>query len=691
MALWCAVAGAGLAGDDGLACCLDRPERPYSFRRRLECVHEPARRDFDVSPGTNDQVVADGVSVSVPAGASEFLRKVAWDFSDYLAVSMSVESRITKSSVADVWFVVDRTLPARQYRISVGPKGVEIRGADERSVAQAFYRLEDRMNLRRAPFLTIGEEVRTPVFAERLTHPGYGYAMYPDEHLAAMAHAGMTAIIVYINSVDGNGLNNHRADVGAIIRRAARHGLDTYLYSEIPMFAHPDDGDGPFEESYGRIAARYPDAKGIIIVGESCAFPSKDPRVQPRKGEWGPKEGDSRPLAGWFPCSDYPDWLRAVERAIHAHAPNMKTVFWTYNWGWAPEKDRLALIDALPGDTILQATFDMFEILPRRNGITTPIADYSLSFAGPSAYFASEAAAAKRRGLTLFTQANAGGRTWDFGTAPYEPFPFQWRKRWAALVRAHDDWGLSGIMENHHYGWSPTFVAELEKEAFTEGGLPFDAHLRLIAARDFGEANADRAVAAWRRWSAVIGDYVPTDINQYGPFRCGPAYPYTAGRPPADRKTFPVEPLSEVGSAFIRLDYLQSGFVIGNTDEDASVPYMKKEIELLESMAGELEAGARVFAGMPTPEARRMARLGSYLAACCRTARNVKRGAVAEIGKDAEGILAAARDEHANARAALKLVEADSHLGWEPMMDYVGGPRQIRWKLALMEKLYGIR
>ena len=52
------------------------------------------------------------------------------------------------------------------------------------------------------------------------------------------------------------------------------------------------------------------------------------------------------------------------------------------------------------------------------------------------------------------------------------------------------------------------------------------------------------------------------------------------------------------------------------------------------------------------------------------------------------GILAAARDEYANAQAALTLVEEDSHLGFEPDMDYVGGPDQIRWKIRLMEKLY---
>jgi len=32
---------------------------------------------------------------------------------------------------------------------------------------------------------------------------------------------------------------------------------------------------------------------------------------------------------------------------------------------------------------------------------------------------------------------------------------------------------------------------------------------------------------------------------------------------------------------------------------------------------------------------------------------------------------------------------ADSRLGWEPSMEYVGGPKQIRWKLQEMEELYG--
>ena len=64
-------------------------------------------------------------------------------------------------------------------------------------------------------------------------------------------------------------------------------------------------------------------------------------------------------------------------------------------------------------------------------------------------------------------------------------------------------------------------------------------------------------------------------------------------------------------------------------------------------------------------------------------------GRIAAAEKDEAGVLAAARDEYANAQAALRMVEEDSHLGFEPDMDYVGGPEQVRWKLNLMERLYG--
>ena len=343
------------------------------------------------------------------------------------------------------------------------------------------------------------------------------------------------------------------------------------------------------------------------------------------------------------------------------------------------------------------ATFEMFERRQLRNGIETPTADYTISFAGPGKYFVSEAERAKRNGLRLYSQANSGGLCWDFGCIPYVPVPQQWNARWAALSKAHDDWGLSGLMENHHYGWWPSFVSELEKEALTEGGVPFDEHLKRIAARDYGAANAEAAINVWKTWSRNHVDYSPSDMNQYGTFRIGPAYPFTFGGPVVKKEEFPGHKYASNWPAGIcRMDYLLAGYVPQLTPERMDDEYLLKEVELLEPMAADYAAGAKVFrrmaetlTGRRQAKALEMANFAAYLAADVRTAINVKRGAVAHRKGDKAAVLAAARAEYANAAEALKYVEADSRLGWEPSMEYCGGPVQIRWKLGLMEKLYG--
>ena len=676
-------------------------EPAYAFRRQLETVHRSGLRDPARKCAEGECELRDGVAIRLPQGGGDLVRRAAADFADYLAVSMHVDGDVWQpgragNPVQAVELVLDSSLRPREYRVETG-EGVRLSAADERALAQALYHLEDVMNLREGPFLPRGDTRRRPLLEVRMSQSGYGFVEFPDEHLEQMAHAGINAIIVPLQGLDRPNAHPYM-DVAALIRRAARHGLDTYLYCEFTPFVHPADPGGmeKFRESFGRILGGYPEAKGSIFVGESCQFPSKDPRVQPVLAR-NRNADDKRPPAGWFPCSDYPEWLEAVKTVVHERAPKMEIVFWTYNWGWAPEPVRLALIDSLPKDVTLEATFEMFERRMLRNGIDTPTADYSISFAGPGAYFVSEAERARRNSLRLFAQANTGGRTWDFGTVPYQPVPFQWARRWRAVAGAVEKWGLCGVMENHHYGWWPGFLAELEKEALTEGGMPFEEHLRLVAARDFGAANADEAIDVWRRWSDDAVDYVPTDMNQYGTFRNGPAYPFTFGKTLPVREEFPCPHHTEVHPfAFVRVDYLQEGYVQQLTKERMDNEYLAKEIELFEPMAKHYDEGASKFAAMAgslsgrrRDAALEMVSLGRYLAAVCRTAVNLKRGAIAYRNGDAAGLLAAARAEYANAAGALKLVEADSRLGWEPCMGYSGGPDQIRWKLSRMERDYG--
>ena len=670
-------------------------ERPYDFRKRLETVHENGLRDTAAKPATNELAFTDGMVVAVPRNADEVLALAAKDFCDYLDVSMGVSARFARGGKGAVTVALDGKMPARAYRIETGGN-VKVTAADARAAAQALYHLEDLMSLRRAPFVKKGTERRRSLFSPRMTHSGWGVDVFPDAHLAQIAHAGMDAIVIFIKDVDKTKGAAYQ-DVKDVIRRAKRYGLDTYLYSYVVAFVHPADPGAKekFDATYGRIAAAYPEAKGIVFVGESCQFPTKDERAQPVT--WRNKApGDNRPTAGWWPCRDYPDWVRAVKRAIDAQSKGMEIVFWTYNWGRQPVKPRMELIDSLPQDVTLMATFEMFEPQVKRNGLSAPSADYSLSFEGPGQYFASEAERAHKRGLRLYSMSNTGGLTWDYGTIPYQPCPYQWKRRYDGIVKAQREWGLSGLMECHHYGWYPSFISELEKEAFTEGGIPFETHLRQIAARDFGAENVGRALEAWRLWSETARDYVASDMNQYGPFRTGPAYPYNFGGKHIANSEFPISGHAS-NKNIARYNYLDKSSYVPESGEVEALDLekMNKELELLEAMQVALGKGADIFDSIcgdigkaRAEKARRMAVLGRFMQRTVITAINVKHGAIAHRAGDKAAVLEWAKKEYANAKAALPLVEADSRLGWEPSMEYVGGPEQIRWKLDRMVKVY---
>ncbi len=508
-------------------------EPNYAFRQRLDEVHRPHRRDDNAVAAAGEVTIGDGWCIAIPQDASVYLAAVARDLQDYLFTSMGVSVLLVRHPMDETAAKVIRLTVqvggaaslsvARSYRLQITATRITLCGFDDRGVGQGCYYLEDLMNLREGPFVAVGEQIRAPVFSPRMVHSGWGIDQFPDPHLNAIAHAGFDAVLLFVKGV--NRTTTGFLDINDLIFRAASFGLDVYLYSYIISHRHPDDADAEsfYESTYGELMRAHAGARGIIFVGESCEFPSHDAHTtQKLRAERTAQ--DSKPNPGWWPCVDYPQWLNLVKRVIRRYNPEADIVFWTYNWGWAPAADRLALIESLPEDISLQATFEMFENVERR-GTPTRCVDYTISFAGPGQYFASEARAAHERGLPLYTMSNSGGRTWDFGIVPYEPVPLQWARRHEALLKAHRDWGLRGLMESHHMGWWPSIVSDLAKWAFWQPATSAEELLPKLACRDFGVAAAGHVLSAWQHWSEAILDYVPTNEDQYGPFRVGPAYP----------------------------------------------------------------------------------------------------------------------------------------------------------------------
>ena len=193
----------------------------------------------------------------------------------------------------------------------------------------------------------------------------------------------------------------------------------------------------------------------------------------------------------------------------------------------------------------------MFENVVKE-GIVTRCVDYTASFEGPGKYFRSEAQTAHERGIPLYTMSNTAGLSWDIGVIPYEPIPFQWARRYRGLHEAREKWGLVGLMESHHYGWWPSFVNELAKWAFWAPTPTTEEMAERIARRDFGQEGAPLAVKAWQAWSEAFRDYVPTNEDQYGPFRVGPSYPLLFLE---EKGPFPSAPYAHFGARILTTNY----------------------------------------------------------------------------------------------------------------------------------------
>lgn len=699
-----------------------KKEKNYEFRRLLEKVHTPNRRDTSVVCGETELEITEGWAILIEENCANVILNVARDLQDYLLVSMNVSVLLKKKADltpdfeqgSQVIILAERPCELTKknsYRLNVAKDRVVILGADPLGTAHGSYFLEDLMNLKEAPILPMQNIVRQPVMAPRMVHSGWGMDQFPDSQLRLMAHYGFDSVLVTIRGEDETATGYQ--DINNLIDRAAEYGLGVYLYSNIKAAVHPDDpgAEATMEGIYGKMFARYNKAKGIILVGESVEFPSKDERTTgvPLADTSAVMDGDNlpdnRPSPGWWPCRDYPEYINLLKKVIRRHCPEADIVFWTYNWGWAPEEDRVALIKSLPDDITVMVTFEMFEKLKREN-ITNVTVDYTLSFEGPGHYFTSEAEAVKQRNMPLYTMSNAAGLTWDFGVIPYEPVPFQWAKRYNALLDMHEKNGLCGTIDAHHYGWWPSVIAEQAKWTLWKPATSTQEITEKLAAREFGKDAVSLVMQAWQKWSEAMPYYCSTDEDQYGPFRIGPSYPLqlqidNIRQACTGALKLPENKFALTGNGIFFTKYQPLEFA------HQTPGFCRTEVEIrsLTKMRELWNEGITYFeqAMEKMPENKRyagekMLNLGCFMGNCITTAINVKKwyrlnmqlrieSDPAKAKEICNTLIELAHAELENARNSIPLVEADSRLGWEPTMHYMTDATHLKWKIEQVRRV----
>lgn len=672
----------------------------YAFQKELLQVHRPNRRMDFAKPTDTDVQISSEWSIVLPSNCDKILENAANDLQDYFKVSMNETIALTTSNSGSktIQYKIDALLGENKYKLIVTKEQITLLGFDTKSAARAGYFLEDLMNFNEGPFVAIQETTREYLYSPRMVHSGYDLDIFPKEYLLSMAHAGINALLIYV--MDINKTPHGEFDFNELIALANECGIEVYAYSRIWNRVYPEgeEAEKHYDALYGNLFRTCPGLKGIVFVGESFEFPSKDPNTSGiiRIENVGP---DGHRLVkktnpGWWPCYDYPLMIDMVKKPIRAARPDADIVFWTYNWGYVEEKYRIELLKNIPTDISLLVTFEMFEDIPV-DDVMTRVCDYSLYFEGPGKYFLSEAKFAKERGIKLYAMTNTGGRTWDLGTVPYEPAPYQWLKRYNAMKDCHDKYGLCGTMDSHHYGWYPSFISDFAKWMFEEPDCNPDEILRKIAIRDFCEECADDVMDAWKMFSEGIDNLTSRAKDQYGPLRVGPSYPLLLFK---NDFVFQSPPGTQHGGNCICNPMYQYSNLEDHIKKCRIETEMHMKVaDLFNAGANLLEATLAKIHPSKVHYAKQEIALARFIANTATTSVNVHnwyvlKQSLASGDPEIRRMVALkmkeiAENEIQNALDTIPLVNFDSRLGFEPSMRYMTDEEHIQHKIDATRKV----
>ena len=532
------------------------PEEPYDYHKRLSTdpVHV-ARRDPKARPLASELELPErGWRFIWASGSSPVLQNAVLDFQDYLHTSMQIRMEIEGCDSLAHWQGLERCIVVgtreqmpecgttlrgpKDYEVVVTPDRLTVCGYDERGAMYGLYNIEARMNLREAPCVPAGlRTVRHSLYAMRMVESWMGWMEWPDRLLSHLAHDGFDGIFAscYANpngdrttaesSTEFYARLLHKirrqdpARIRDLINRAARFGIKVYTPIVYQYLGTPESETG-LRRLVCDILEEFPDIHGYVLVTEGFWYK-----------QWG--GGHS---AGKEHMEDWArNWTRAVgivAEECHRVNPAIEILPWEYNIDFRPQNAELKryFIRQLPADTIPLLTWEngkSFTI----DGLEGFLRDYSLNQIGPAEVTDAQIAEARRRGMNVYCKADTFA-TWQFGTIPYLPFPYQWYERYRALEK----YRVNGTMESHSSGYTPNFIAELRAWYCWSDAPPLNDLLGAIAARDFGAGAKEMVLQAWDHFSRAIR-LVP-DTGPYMGTNSAVGNPLFFQEPPARTATF---------------------------------------------------------------------------------------------------------------------------------------------------------
>jgi hypothetical protein len=225
------------------------------------------------------------------------------------------------------------------------------------------------------------------------------------------------------------------------------------------------------------------------------------------------------------PWQIYRNTSEAIVSGIRAAGSDAEYISWFYQPHVRPERAPFTIDCArnTPEGVIFAYNFESGAIKDQlgrfRNG-----GDYWLSYVGPAEGFKQVAEAGRLAGKKIGAKIQVGS-SHEVATVPFVPVPGLLYRKYKAMKEA----GVSTVLQCWYFGNYPGIMNKAAGElSFSDFTQSEDEFLKRLAAPYWGK---DSALVAdiWKKYSDAYSEYpLSNDMQYYGPFHAGPAWPLYA-------------------------------------------------------------------------------------------------------------------------------------------------------------------
>ena len=210
--------------------------------------------------------------------------------------------------------------------------------------------------------------------------------------------------------------------------------------------------------------------------------------------------------------------------------------------------------------------------------------------------------------------------------------------------------------------------------------------LKTLIRSEYGEENYKPVYEAMDIMSEAINYYTPTDSDQYGAFRVGPAYPLNLSYP----INVPASPEAMLGAGILHANYLHP-VCPHRAPMSMLVP---DELKSLEKMLVLMNKALKMFDKTKNrnEDLEYLINLSKYIRNSVITGINAKKWYIMKcrmnvetspkkLNKLYDEMEALLYAEIKNVEDTIPLVQVDSSIGFEPSMLYMGDEWHLKWKI----------